>query len=155
MPYLERYYLGQLGPVRLYIHRFVASDPAGLHDHPFRRALSIILAGWYFEDRGAQRVRRRWFNLLGPDDFHRVVLPDNGRDVWTLFMHAPRTKAWGFLRPARQGPHGPEFLYEPQSGPDDPAFSTWYKTAPTGAELRRRRMIPTGCSAAFFKKKNS
>ena len=35
-PYLERYYIATLFGVRLYLHRFVGSDPdRGLHDHLF------------------------------------------------------------------------------------------------------------------------
>lgn len=94
-PYLERYYLFTLLGVRFYIHRFVGSDPArGLHDHPWLWAGSIILSGWYYEERrgfesndtalalasvlgttGLVRNKVRWFNALSGDSFHRVVLP--------------------------------------------------------------------------------
>lgn len=99
-PYLERYYLFTLLGVRFYIHRFVGSDPArGLHDHPWPWAGSIVLSGWYLEERrgseqhavtkvlaelhgttGIVRRKVRWFNWLTGDSFHRVVLPKH--DVW-------------------------------------------------------------------------
>ena len=96
-PYLERYHLGTLLGVRFYIHRFVGSDPArGLHDHPWLWAGSLVLSGWYWEERrgteqhaitrvlaalcgttGIVRRKVRWFNWLTGDSFHRVVLPKN------------------------------------------------------------------------------
>ena len=51
-PYLERYYVCTLLGVRIYLHRFVGSDPdRGVHDHPWAWARSIVLAGWYLEER--------------------------------------------------------------------------------------------------------
>lgn len=136
-PYLERSYVGTLFGVRIYLHRFVACDEDGLHDHPFAWSGSLILAGWYYEDHWVGRVRRRWFNLIGPNRFHRVVLPEHaGHDVWTLFFHTPRIKPWGFLRPTAAGRHGAQMTYTPQSAPDDPAFSDWHRTAPDGRTLR-------------------
>jgi hypothetical protein len=97
-PYLERYYLGTLLGVRCYLHRFVGSDPdRGLHDHPWPWAASLVLSGDYDEHLN-DRVRRvrRW-NWLRGDTFHRVVLPPERREVWTLFVHrALNTKPWGF-----------------------------------------------------------
>lgn len=113
--YLERYYLFTLLGWRFYLHRFVGSDPdRGLHDHPWSRAFSIILAGWYWEQTRSGTRKVRWLNTLTGDTFHRVVLPSEGfvrglpflhpdfnKDApcWTLFFHrAKRTKGWGFLR---------------------------------------------------------
>jgi hypothetical protein len=148
-PYMERHYVGTLAGVRIYLHRFVASDPEGLHDHPFRRSVSLILAGWYWEDRWSRRIKRRWFNVIGPDDFHRVVLPDSGHDVWTLFFHNARTKPWGFMREIRKDNNGfPVYEYHTQSEPNDPAYSSWFKTAPKAQELRATaRNIPLGKNA--------
>lgn len=98
-PYLERYYLFTLLGVRFYLHRFVDSDPArGMHDHPWPWAGSVVLSGYYLEERrglerhaitqsmarvfgteGTTRHRIRWFNFMLGDNFHRVVLPR----VWT------------------------------------------------------------------------
>lgn len=76
-PYLERYYLGTVFGVRFYLHRFVGSDPArGLHDHPWAWARSIVLSGWYFEERrDGKRHKVKWYNKLTGDTFHRVILP--------------------------------------------------------------------------------
>ncbi len=106
-PYLERYYLGQLWGMTFYLHRFVGSDPdRGWHDHPWRWAASFVLRGWYWEDtrQFQQQQRIRWFNFLLGDSFHRVVLPEGRRDVWTLFAHSTENvKPWGFLRKRGDG----------------------------------------------------
>lgn len=149
-PYLERHYLCTLLGVRMYLHRFVACDEDGVHDHPFRYSLSLILAGWYYEDRWAKRYVRRWFNFIGPNDFHRVVLPHHApHDVWTVFMHVPRTKPWGFLRATSKGAHGSIFQYVPVSDPGDPGLSFWHLTAPKAEELRRQnhQQVPLGLNA--------
>ena len=147
-PYLERYYVATLPGIRVYVHRFVGSDPDGVHDHPFRHSLSLILAGWYFEDRLEQgrlkRRVRRWCNRIGPKDFHRVVLPGQ-QDVWTLFLHTARVKPWGFLRPEPTALPGAPARYVDQSRPEDPPFSQWHRRAPAGRVLRaRERLIPLG-----------
>lgn len=115
-PYLERYYLMTLFGWRFYIHRFVASDPdRGLHDHPWPKAYSIILSGWYWEELRSGRRKVRWFNSLTGDTFHRVVLPEivsetnegmyfHPRFCWTLFFHTVGdTKAWGFWHDKENG----------------------------------------------------
>lgn len=108
-PYLERYHLLCLPfGYRVYLHRFVASDPGrGLHNHPWRHALSLVLCGAYQETRmlGAARgnvLQRRWLragrvNFISGRVFHRVNLPP-GRECWSLFIHAPAIKSWGFLQ---------------------------------------------------------
>lgn len=148
-PYLERSYVGTLLGIRVYLHRFVASDEDGLHDHPFRWSFSLLLRGWYWEERWRVRRRVRWCNLIGPSDFHRVVLPDNGRDVWTLFFHTARRQPWGFMRPNGKETHGACYEYVAVSKANDPAFSDWSNDV-SGAELRRRSdafAIPRGKNA--------
>ena len=136
-PYMERSYVATVFGIRIYLHRFVACDEDGLHDHPFRYSASLILAGWYWEDQWASRRKQRWFNVIGPNKLHRVVLPEaTGADVWTLFLHSPRVKPWGAIRPTGSGRHGPVLRYEPQSDPADPTHSTWHRQAPTGRALR-------------------
>lgn len=108
-PYLERYYVASVFGVRFYLHRFVDSDPGrGLHDHPWNWAVSLILAGAYREQRMAgfsaeERLRvvervvsAGSLNLIKGDSFHRVNL-DTGRAAWSLFIHGPYAKGWGFL----------------------------------------------------------
>lgn len=142
VPYLERYYLFTVLGWRFYLHRFVGSDPdRGLHDHPWPRAFSIVLHGWYYEDRRDGRRKVRWFNSLTGDTFHRVVLPCNYATeqewlCWTLFLHrAGSTKEWGFLDLCddRKTKIFRPYLYTregPQQG--------WWMKAPKGREVARQ-----------------
>lgn len=136
-PYLERYYLLGAFGWHLYLHRFVDSDPdRGLHDHPWGHALSLVLAGGYDEIRGldgdAEQTRVRFcapgqFNRMRGSDYHRVVLRA-GVPAWTLFLHGPRIKGWGFRRGGcirMMAKDGSEFRHR-----------DWWKHAPTGAEVR-------------------
>lgn len=132
-PYLERYYLFTVWGVRFYLHRFVASDPdRGLHDHPWPWAFSIILSGWYYEQRRGSLSERHWFNWITGDVFHRVILA-NG-PVWTLFAHrSRRSKEWGFLRA-----YDPQTIMYVKHRPG--AEDHWWKHVPVGRdELRRVR----------------
>lgn len=97
-----RWYL----PWGLYLHHFLASDGPGiLHNHPWRWAGSLILAGGYVETRlrfeDAHATRRRFppwrLNFIRHDTFHRVELIEE--DCWTLFLAGPKTRSWGFLDP--------------------------------------------------------
>jgi hypothetical protein len=148
-PYLERYYVAGLDRIglrgwHLYLHRFVDSDPdRGLHDHPWDRALSLVLCGGYDElrfacdagDAGEPPIRRRhvrpWrLNRLRGTDYHRVVLRD-GRSAWTLFLHGPRVKGWGFLR------GGVERVMSATGA--DFRHRDWWLSAPSGREVRAAR----------------
>jgi hypothetical protein len=122
------------------VHRFVASDPdRGVHDHPWRWAFSLILAGWYLEERRYSVHVRRWFNWLSGDTFHRVVMPEGARDVWTLFVHGGRVKPWGFMR--IYGTKGT--LFEPYAYTRDVGEEQrWWETAPKGHELRHSGKVP-------------
>lgn len=162
-PYLERYYLFTLLGWTFYLHQFVGSDPdRGLHDHPWPRAFSIILSGWYWEETRAGTRRVRWFNTLTGDTFHRVVLPysqyaDNDQYVrgllsrarkiypdfgdldvlpcWTLFFHrAKKVKPWGFLKtvPDADG----VAIFEPYTYSREGNIAEWWKTAPNGRTMR-------------------
>lgn len=114
--YLERYALPawlrtplkRLG-ITVYLHRFVAADcDEWVHDHPWRHSLAILLTGWYREERvqwwdpnqGWKARERtigglRRLNLIRAQDFHRIR--QARPDTWTLFVHTPRVKGWGFL----------------------------------------------------------
>ena len=162
-PYLERYYVAGLGRCGLrgwhaYLHRFVDSDPdRGLHDHPWNRAISLVLTGGYDELRFSRPPReanagsaiadpplsrrhvRPWrFNFLRGRDYHRVVLR-GGRPAWTLFLHGPRVKGWGFLRAGRYRPMA-------RSGADF-RHRNWWQTAPSGRAVRRARATAAGARA--------
>lgn len=138
-PYLERYYLLTALGVRVYLHRFLASDPdRGYHDHPWPWAISIVLAGWYWERTRGRLRRVRWGGLLTGDTFHRIELPGSRhtRCVWTLFLHRARdVKEWGFLRGMEQA----SMVYTPYSFPREERLDEWFKQAPRG-RLEPRRM---------------
>ena len=95
--------------VAVYLHRFHRSDSDGaLHNHPWKWARSLVLAGGYIEERRAKdwrsppwhSVERRvirpfsW-NKIDATDFHRVDLIES--DCWSLFIAGPKTgESWGF-----------------------------------------------------------
>jgi len=96
----------------LYLHRFRLPDQdAALHNHPWRWGFSWILSGGYIEDRGHQSgfalIRDGRFcrlpgdlNVIRPETYHRVhsLL---GRETWTLFLVAPKSRSWAFWVPGR------------------------------------------------------
>ena len=115
-PYLERYHLLRLPfGYRVYLHRFVASDPGrGLHNHPWKHALSVLLCGSYEETRmldarSGNRLQRRRLrpgslNLISGEVFHRINLaPDS--ECWSLFIHAPKSRGWGFIQQRQYRDH--------------------------------------------------
>lgn len=161
-PYLERYYICTLFGVRFYLHRFVGSDPArGLHDHPWAWARSIVLSGWYFEERRDGKLHKvRWFNKLTGDTFHRVILPKHDvwvtthyehgnvtsssqwvrcdQPCWTLFFHAAEySKPWGFLKMRDSTGMG---YWKPWNWPSNGMGSSkpWWLKAPKGRDEPRR-----------------
>ncbi|MBI3545973.1 MAG: DUF550 domain-containing protein [Gammaproteobacteria bacterium] len=137
-PYLERYFLCRFLGLQAYIHRFVASDPdRGLHDHPWDWSVSLVLAGGYREIRSAdfaRSLRPGRLNIIRGTDFHRIVLTP-GSEAWTLFIHGPRTKGWGFWREGNYLPHA--------TGKDDYPNRAWWKDAPDGHELRAAHLSHT------------
>ena len=115
--YLERYYLFTLLGWRFYLHRFVGSDPdRGLHDHPWSRAFSIILAGWYWEQTRSGTRKVRWLNTLTGDTFHRVVLPSEGFVRGLPFLHPDFNKDAPCWTPAtmREATSGVYFVGRPR-----------------------------------------
>ena len=131
-PYLERYALCGLLGWRAYIHRFLTSDPdRGLHDHPWGLSVSLILAGGYSEVRaGTMRRLFPWqLNIIRGNDFHRILV-DQGQEAWTLFVHGPRVKGWGFWR------NGAYTLFAKTK--DDYPSHHWWKTAQRGQALRNQ-----------------
>lgn len=109
-PYLLRVYVAHWRGWRVYLHRFVSADgDRFLHDHPFR-SVAVVLSGGYVEERllaldlptPLVRCRAvRWLNFLAPRTFHRIARVDAG--TWTLFIHSPHRKSWGFLMPSSVG----------------------------------------------------
>lgn len=143
-PYLERYFVCAFLGIRVYLHRFVGSDPdRGLHDHPWRWAISIILRGWYYEATRSGTRQVRWLNFLTGDTFHRVILspgPLAGvhtpAEVWSLFIvPAKDVKVWGFLRD--KGQRGQVFTPFDYGTGGKPA--QWWKHAPKGRDAAGRQ----------------
>lgn len=111
--YMSRFYLPRLFGFRPMLHWIHQADrDRHLHDHPWTWALSILLTGWYVEQRldNAPRnyfavpwrrvapAREVWFfNLLRSHDYHRITHLEG--EVFTLFIAGPRTpdNRWGFL----------------------------------------------------------
>jgi hypothetical protein len=102
---MRRFYVvGSGDTYGIMLHHFVSDEEAHtFHDHPWRWGVSVMLWGGYFEERLERddRQRTRWvapgrLNFLRGDRFHRVAL-GGGRPAWTLFVHGPRAKQWGFL----------------------------------------------------------
>lgn len=105
-PYLTRYYiLPRKRPdwcPGVYLHCFHSSDQdEELHDHPWQKAVSLIIAGSYREelrqedDSVTERVMKPGcLNFILGDDFHRVdILAPR---VWTIFISYKKYKDWGF-----------------------------------------------------------
>lgn len=137
-PYLERYYLFTVFGLRVYIHRFVGSDPdRGLHNHPWRWALSLILSGYYLEETHYGTKPVKWINGLVGDSFHRVILPAELKEVWTLFAHhAHKSKSWGFLR--EKGQLGTVYEKYQYASTELGKDGEWWKVAPLGKNSNGR-----------------
>jgi len=159
MPLFERYFVCQaprwLGGWTVYLHHYLRSDPdRGPHDHPWSWAVSLPLAAGYVEERldgfnakgpRLRYIRRRPFvpyRLTGRD-FHRVI--SNGRTSWSLFIHGPYTKGWGFLRSTHAVPlpdggvyrfESPEVRFHPFKNDND-GSARWWRTAPRGRDQER------------------
>ncbi len=120
-PYLTRIMFPRIFGMRLFLHHFHRGDgDQDLHNHPWKWAASLVLSGFYIEERlegvipmkglkptvmTETRVVTR-FNFLRDTDYHRVDSLHG--DVWTLFLTGPRTQDWGFLV---EGNHVPYTTY--------------------------------------------
>lgn len=109
--YLLRFYLKHSSPrfPGLYLHHFYRGDQdRDLHNHPWTKSVSFILAGGYVEERLPEeekgkpnyKVQTRTvgpgtLNVIRSNDFHRVDLI--GRSTWTLFTSGKKVKDWGFM----------------------------------------------------------
>lgn len=102
---LERYFLVEKPKFGIYLHRCVGADlePGVYHDHPWAWSFSIVLAGYYTEERPTfgepllcRIMRPLRINVLGRNTFHR--LPEIAAEgAWTVYVRGPRVKADGFL----------------------------------------------------------
>lgn len=96
----------------IYLHYFYRGDEdEELHNHPWEKALSFILAGGYHEERREYNkipgttnlynvvihdVKPRTFNKILADDYHRIVKKPDVPHTWTLFFTGERIQDWGF-----------------------------------------------------------
>ena len=151
-PYLERYLVCRFGRHAVFLHRFLGSDPdKGLHDHPWKQSVSLIVAGHYLEKRLIRRNDQLWvrikkfgvgcLNFINKNDFHQIVLPF-GCCAWTLFYHGERIKGWGFAvnKQAALNEEGcfGDSKYELVQDSDGEANSPWEKSAARGRFLKGR-----------------
>lgn len=103
-------------PISVRVHHIVRPDgDRHLHDHPWN-ARTIILDGWYLEQRedGYCRVRLPGDTAsLGFGEFHRInaVCPERG--ATTLFITGRYRGAWGFRV---DGEKVPAQLYRTSTG---------------------------------------
>ena len=144
-PYLERYHLLRLPfGYRVYLHRFVASDPGrGLHNHPWRHARSLVLSGRYQETRMLQAnsdnaLHRRWlqagrWNYIPGTVYHRINIAP-GSECWSLFLHAPKSRDWGFIRRESYQDHNE--VVTQASNP------LWWQQAPRPKHCPQMRLPP-------------
>lgn len=110
-PYMERYWLLDTRWLSIKVHWIATPDyDRHMHDHPWWFA-SLVLRGWYIEDRPHSRVPYFWNDgrefcyhvVRSPGSFayraigerHRVSTVSPG-GVWTLFINGPRARKWGF-----------------------------------------------------------
>jgi hypothetical protein len=112
-PYLFRWTLFSCGRFQILLHRFLRSDSAAVHDHPWS-FVSIVLWGGYREElqRADLRIETRttdalrmsqiveflhrpWFSLARrrAEDRHRVEIDG---PAWTLVVTGPRRRDWYF-----------------------------------------------------------
>lgn len=100
-------------PWSIRIHHIMRADEdRDLHDHPWN-ARTIILRGWYVEDRlvqGEVSVFQRPFVRRPGDtaalrfgEYHRIDQVSAG-GVFTLFISGPYQGTWGFLVNGRKIP---------------------------------------------------
>lgn len=102
--YLDRWGLEYKPIGGVFIHRMQAPDPGiDLHDHPWT-FWSFVVKGGYLEVRQeARRIgnhaefRARWsWRKMRLDECHRIIELWRSRPCWTLVIHGPVQRTWGF-----------------------------------------------------------
>lgn len=99
--------------ISVYLHRFARPDMDDApHNHPWRWAFAIVLAGGYQEVRATDKtpggfvarvIRRRGgsISVLRSSTYHRV--DELFGETWTLFVAGPKSHSWGFWVPDGRG----------------------------------------------------
>ena len=97
--YLRRWWLIPRNKLfNIYYHNFkVSDDSRAHHDHEYI-SLSFILDGEYVEHLGDKQYTRSAGDIKArlPKTLHRIEIPEDVHDVWTLFITGPRVRKWGF-----------------------------------------------------------
>lgn len=104
--YLDRWGIEWKHLGGIFLHRMDGPDPGReFHDHPWWFA-SFVVKGGYEEYRApirepdffTQETRRRWsVRSIRLDECHRIF-GLHGR-TWTLVIHGPVRRKWGFYTP--------------------------------------------------------
>ncbi len=100
-PYMVRRQLLVTRWLTIYLNNILTPDfDARLHTHPWKRAYSLKLAGYYYEELslilgGTIRRPGRWSRI--PKQ-HRIVSLSEA-PVWTLFIGIGKPVPWGFINP--------------------------------------------------------
>lgn len=127
--HFTKFWMFNLFGFQVFLHKFGAGIPnANPHTHTYRRALSLILSGWYEEDiydlsddetrYSVKRRKNRWFNVLYPKMLHNIVNAAPG--TWTLFIAAPSTRPYSFY----------DLKNYRMVTPKRQKYSMWYKPQP-------------------------
>ena len=117
--YLDRWYIIPRNKwFNVYLHRFRDSDDdRALHDHPWwsisfmlkgklsevveTRRFHVGIPSYMISGRYVRKIHRYWPYFRPADHMHRMILPDDTKESWTLFITGPRTRMWGFRWPGQ------------------------------------------------------
>jgi hypothetical protein len=107
---LSRWWVENVGNV--YLHRLHGPDPdRAVHNHPWR-AVCLVLRGGYMQIKhtqnanGSTTVRYEFVggvNHLRWNEYHKIV--SVRPNTWTLCVHGPVRRVWGFLTSAGHVDH--------------------------------------------------
>jgi len=120
--YIERFFLMRKHRVfGAFLHKIWASDPEGVHDHPWWN-FSLVLRGGYWEED--HTGRRKW---MGPGsmrfrtarELHRLELdPEQTEPTISFFVYGKRERDWGWLEHGKwiRSPDNAAARFEPLRG---------------------------------------
>ena len=152
-PYLERYYVGSIGSLRFYLHRFVNGDgDRSLHAPPWKRSIAVCLCGGYLEHRikwfnpntaydvSIKNLRPGWINIIKATTFHQII--ETKPETWTLFIHGKKIKPWGFINKTTiRDESGAEKVVSHYLADEDKAsHQNWWLRAPLGKDSTRAEL---------------
>ena len=91
-------------------------------------------------------LQRRWLraghlNFISGNVYHRINIAA-GTECWSLFLHAPKTRDWGFIR-RQQTFHQYRDHNEVVSQPSNPL---WWKQALRPIQCPQMRLPLSDCS---------